>query len=66
MTLKDTAESGQETRPREYPNLDRHYGSIGISAVVAALRYQDGTKPADALAAPREEPAPRKRLPDAA
>ena len=24
---------------RPIPNLDRHYGKIGISAVVAALRY---------------------------
>lgn len=26
--------------PKEQTNLDRKYGRIGISAVVAALRYQ--------------------------
>jgi len=27
--------------PREQPSLDQKYGRIGISAVVAALRYQE-------------------------
>jgi hypothetical protein len=29
--------------PRERTNLDQKYGRIGISAVVAALRYQEQT-----------------------
>ena len=39
---------------REHPDLDRRYGEIGISAVVAALRYgSDAKKPAYApVAAP--------------
>lgn len=39
---------------REYPELDRRYGAIGISAVAAALRYQsDAKNPAYAPADPQ-------------
>jgi hypothetical protein len=37
---------------REHPDLDRRYGEVGISAVVAALRYgREAEKPARAPAA---------------
>jgi hypothetical protein len=55
MTPKDTAESHQESRSREYPNLERHYGSIGISAVAAAVRYHGDKNPAYAPAETRDD-----------
>jgi uncharacterized protein (DUF2225 family) len=32
---------------RQYKSLDDRYGKIGISAVVAALRYQSGQRDAN-------------------
>lgn len=39
----DAAASGIDPNVKETA-LDRRYGAIGISAVVAALRYQGGAK----------------------
>ena len=44
MQKNNRAESQQEMRAREGGNLDRQYGTIGISAVAAALRYQGDAK----------------------
>jgi hypothetical protein len=56
MTPKNTAESRQETRSREQPNLDRQYGNIGISAVAAAVRYQgEGKNLSYAAAEPKAD-----------
>lgn len=41
---------------KERPDLDRRYGDIGISAVVAALRFcSEAKNPADAPVTPKEE-----------
>jgi hypothetical protein len=54
---KQTAENRQpETATPDRAQLDRKYGNIGISAVVAALRYGGATKNpayAPAIAQPR-------------
>jgi len=39
MKATKATELSQDFR-RKYPDLDNRYGKIGISAVVAALRYQ--------------------------
>lgn len=60
MTTNDTA-AGQrpqrqasETRGEERPNLSYRYGTIGIEAVAAAVRYAGpGKGPADTPAAQR-------------
>lgn len=39
MKSTNSVDSGQESMC-EYPNLDRQYRKIGISAVAAAIRYQ--------------------------
>jgi hypothetical protein len=53
--MKNSAESRPEERQREGAGLDRQYGTIGISAVAAALRYQsDGKNPAYAPAVTHE------------
>jgi hypothetical protein len=39
MQVTKTAEQGQDSK-RQNNTLDNRYGKIGISAVVAALRYQ--------------------------
>ena len=41
--MKNVAERVQEAR-HEQSNLDRRYGDIGISALVAALHYPSETK----------------------
>jgi hypothetical protein len=41
--MKYEAEAVQRAR-REESNLDRRYGDIGISALVAALRYASASK----------------------
>ena len=41
--MKNGAEPIQEAR-HEQSNLDRQYGDIGISALVAALHYPSETK----------------------
>ncbi len=56
MTPDNNAEKRQDKRAGERTNLDRQYGTIGISAVLAALRYQGETKnPAYAPARRRED-----------
>jgi hypothetical protein len=40
MDMTKTTEPKQDSQ-REYANLDKRYGKIGISAVVAALRHSD-------------------------
>jgi hypothetical protein len=40
METTKTIESKKDSR-RQYPNLDKRYGKIGIPAVAAALHYQD-------------------------
>jgi len=58
--MQNVAEPIQEAR-REETRLDRRYGKIGISALVAALRYQSEAKnPAYAPAAPSIVPADAK------
>jgi hypothetical protein len=55
--MKHEAEAVQDAR-REESKLDRRYGDIGISAVVAALRYASATKnPAYAPVPPRKADA---------
>jgi hypothetical protein len=43
MTKNNAAQSNENAR-RDEPNLDSRYGEIGISAVVAALKYQSEVK----------------------
>ena len=40
MDATKTTEPKQDSR-RQYANLDKRYGKIGIPAVAAALRHQD-------------------------
>jgi hypothetical protein len=52
--------AAQSALQSETPSLDRRYGKIGISAVVAALPYQsDAKNPAYAPVVPRYD---EKRL----
>ena len=46
MKSTKMAQSTHSTQsvPREAQNLEVRYGEIGISAVVAAMRYQGGAK----------------------
>jgi hypothetical protein len=47
MGINDPKASGEAKTPSETMPLDSRYGKIGISAVVAAARYQgDGKNPA--------------------
>ena len=54
--MNSTSAAGEKSEKRRTPvELDRRYGRIGISALVAALRYQgDGKNPAYAPVDPRE------------
>jgi hypothetical protein len=38
------ANNNKKSPVRDYPDLDRRYGAIGISAVAAAVRYQSDNK----------------------
>ena len=46
MTTMHKAEQSQDSQS-QYKSLDDRYGKIGISAVVAALRYQSGPRDAN-------------------
>lgn len=46
MDATRTTEQSQNSQ-RQYKSLDDRYGKIGISAVVAALRYQGVQRNAD-------------------
>jgi hypothetical protein len=46
MNATRATEQSQDSQ-RQYKSLDDRYGKIGISAVVAALRYQSGQRDAD-------------------
>ena len=52
MIMADTDKKG---RPAERADLDRRYGAIGISAVAAALRFQDHARPQTETARVRQE-----------
>jgi hypothetical protein len=43
MNATRATEQNQDSQ-RQYKSLDDRYGKIGISAVVAALRYQSGDR----------------------
>jgi hypothetical protein len=59
MKAKNTTQSRQESRPRDHTDLERQYGSIGISAVAAAVRYEGGKNPAYAPDASLDEEEPQ-------
>jgi hypothetical protein len=42
-TMKSHQTAAASEPPNDKPGLDRKYGAIGISAVAAALRYQEPT-----------------------